>query len=55
MDIFVVILAILGFLVIVWLAIAVDKRTKPIEYTDEEEISALLGVVMPKNEQKEEK
>jgi len=35
MDIFVVILAILGFLVIVWLAIAVDKRTEPIEYTDE--------------------
>lgn len=50
-----ILLCVFGGIIVVALALAVDKRTKFPEDTDEEEIQALLGVVLPKTEEKEEK
>ena len=55
MDPLLVLLCVFGGIIIVALALAVDRRTEFFENTDEEEIQALLGVVSPKNEEKEEK
>jgi len=47
-----------GLPLLFWLAKVVDSKSdwdEDLKNTDEEEISALLGVVMPKNKEKEEK
>lgn len=49
---------VVGLPLLFWFAKVVDSRSdwdKDLKNADEEEISALLGVVMPKNEEKEEK
>lgn len=49
---------VVGLPLIFWVAKVVDSKSdwdKDLKDTDEEEISALLGVVMPKKEEKEKK
>lgn len=49
---------VVGLPLIFWLAKSIDSRSdwdKDLKNTDEEEISTLLGVVMPKTDEKEEK
>lgn len=55
MEFWSIVLLVAGFLLIVWLAWAVDHKVDFFDNEDEDEIKPLLGVVAPKKEEKEEK